>query len=849
MADRFDPYYEWLGIPPEEQPPNHYRLLELSLFEDLSSVIRAATAKRTEHLRTYQLSRHSAECQRLLNEVAAASASLLDVDTKAAYDTELRDKLRAQGVLPQPTRAGDAAVQPSRHGAPGAAATRKLPPLPKRGKAGRQAGSLPAWLPKAGLAACAAAIGLALVVSLLIWGTGSYEKESSLVFEWPEDERSEATLKVNGEPVDVPADGPVVHHGLPGNYKIVACRPGFESFETTVDAGLGETTIRPVWEPEAEAVAKAPAAPEEETEGDEDVADAEPESSADKLAETPAAIPEPKPGAVEEPAGERARPGTAPAAPKPAPQEPAPPQALAEAIARARESVVCIRPIPGNGPVPPRAGFVLGPQKELIVTSYRAVAGAVAARVTFGDGSITEVTHYAAVDPQKDLALLRTVSWPTVPGLPLAFEVGPEEELAALGLAIGPMPPGSPPTTVGFGGPSGPPLPPSGPVPVRPTPGRALELAQGVKLAGFSGWMPGHDFDRDASWIRTTATISEGNAGGPLVNARGEVVGVNSGMAIDVPDLNLALAALEVHRLALGAANRSDALASLSQGGGPGGPPRGMGGPGRPAPSGPAGRAGGRSGMPGGAETPSTRGTPAGAAEPDIVLASGKTFRREDFQIDEAAAGRLVESWADEDDFVLQVKHGSLFKTGYVAHRDEKLNGLAILFHDEDTPMLYVHYVDNKMDGVLRLWDEKGHDRYCCELSENTRDGLCCVFDNDRPRMVAEMEDDAYVSIVVVSDDGQLKRFDSESEARKDELGRKALAAADDIDGEVMKIQVSLTRNLRGAIDDAESEKKRAILAKLNPQRRARISGRANSRRAESDQAMKALRRKSGVSP
>ena len=27
MAANFDPYYKWLGIPPEEQPPNHYRLL------------------------------------------------------------------------------------------------------------------------------------------------------------------------------------------------------------------------------------------------------------------------------------------------------------------------------------------------------------------------------------------------------------------------------------------------------------------------------------------------------------------------------------------------------------------------------------------------------------------------------------------------------------------------------------------------------------------------------------------------------------------------------------------------------------------------------------------------------
>jgi hypothetical protein len=28
-----DPYDEWLGIPPKDQPPNHYRLLGLELFE------------------------------------------------------------------------------------------------------------------------------------------------------------------------------------------------------------------------------------------------------------------------------------------------------------------------------------------------------------------------------------------------------------------------------------------------------------------------------------------------------------------------------------------------------------------------------------------------------------------------------------------------------------------------------------------------------------------------------------------------------------------------------------------------------------------------------------------------
>ena len=34
----FDPYHEWMGIPPSEQPPNHYRLLGLSEFETSKAV-------------------------------------------------------------------------------------------------------------------------------------------------------------------------------------------------------------------------------------------------------------------------------------------------------------------------------------------------------------------------------------------------------------------------------------------------------------------------------------------------------------------------------------------------------------------------------------------------------------------------------------------------------------------------------------------------------------------------------------------------------------------------------------------------------------------------------------------
>ena len=39
MGQGFDPYYDWLGIAPKDQPPNHYRLLGIDLFELKPNVI------------------------------------------------------------------------------------------------------------------------------------------------------------------------------------------------------------------------------------------------------------------------------------------------------------------------------------------------------------------------------------------------------------------------------------------------------------------------------------------------------------------------------------------------------------------------------------------------------------------------------------------------------------------------------------------------------------------------------------------------------------------------------------------------------------------------------------------
>jgi hypothetical protein len=113
MSDAFDPYYTWLGIPPEDQPPDCYRLLGLQKYEDNVDVISHAADQRMGHLRTFQAGARAAISQRLLNELSQARVCLLDSERKSQYDAQLRlaeplaepSPATEAPPLPQPARA------------------------------------------------------------------------------------------------------------------------------------------------------------------------------------------------------------------------------------------------------------------------------------------------------------------------------------------------------------------------------------------------------------------------------------------------------------------------------------------------------------------------------------------------------------------------------------------------------------------------------------------------------------------------------------------------------------------------------------------------------------------------
>ena len=103
-TEMFDPYWEWLEIPPEDQPPNFYRLLGLDDFEDDLAAIDAAAKKTTAYLHPMAAGPNRESVQQLLSEVAKARRTLLGSDAKQAYDDSLqmRDAPQPGESVPEP---------------------------------------------------------------------------------------------------------------------------------------------------------------------------------------------------------------------------------------------------------------------------------------------------------------------------------------------------------------------------------------------------------------------------------------------------------------------------------------------------------------------------------------------------------------------------------------------------------------------------------------------------------------------------------------------------------------------------------------------------------------------------
>lgn len=172
MHDPFDPYQQWLGIPPAEQPPHHYRLLGLRPCEADHRAITRAVQTRIAHLRKCDDGSHKDDLHRLLQQVTEARHTLLNAKLKEQYDAKLRDEGvdPDQAPAPAPLPVPGAAVAASEPAHPGVAINTGRPSAGVRGRSAARRGpaSSAAKNPHLPIILTASGAGVVLLIVLVM---------------------------------------------------------------------------------------------------------------------------------------------------------------------------------------------------------------------------------------------------------------------------------------------------------------------------------------------------------------------------------------------------------------------------------------------------------------------------------------------------------------------------------------------------------------------------------------------------------------------------------------------------------------------------------------------------------
>jgi S1-C subfamily serine protease/peroxiredoxin len=151
------------------------------------------------------------------------------------------------------------------------------------------------------------------------------------------------------------------------------------------------------------------------------------------------------------------------------------------------------------------SGFVID-ASGLVATNFHVVSKAAKAHAEFRDGTKIELNGYRAWDADGDLAIVQLANTPSGMKV-LKLQAADDPKLGSAVIAIG--------HPQGF----------------------KFTISNGIVSAVHKGsdvpreYRENLRYAADRVWIQTNAAISGGNSGGPLLSARGEVIGINTWVA------------------------------------------------------------------------------------------------------------------------------------------------------------------------------------------------------------------------------------------------------------------------------------------------------------------------------
>ncbi len=438
---------------------------------------------------------------------------------------------------------------------------------------------------------------------------------------------------------------------------------------------------------------------------------------------------------------------------------------LSELVKRVERSVVRVDTESSFG-----SGVVIHDQ-GLVLTSYHLIDGESTAVVMLRSGVRLNTHGFLAVDPQHGLALIKTDKLPAPCALPLAKEL-----LPTLGEPV-----------VAFGCPKG--------FPLVSSEGKVSAIQTGAKLRDimgpdsyrYLGYAP------DTTWLQTTAPVSTANTGGPLVNLKGELVGINTWAHPQTPNVNFAVALPDISR-----------LLTLRQ------PPRAK----------------------TGSALASATPLPARKRTYDLKLPL-RTDRVFSYEMFNATRGP-----AEGNDAVLTYPSGALYAAA--KHQAGKLHGPTAAQYESGAPMAFVAFNEGKRHGVLRTWSEKGDPILMSQYVNGRLEGFLCFHVDGKLAMIVQYKFDRPELIQMMSGNLPLESYIIREDADKNPIARDLFERIDTYD-------TTLKRNehrFKTRVRELDEDRRRDLANKLAPEKRARIQSRSNARSNANSAAIKELYRR-----
>lgn len=446
---------------------------------------------------------------------------------------------------------------------------------------------------------------------------------------------------------------------------------------------------------------------------------------------------------------------------------------LVEVVKKVENSVVRVDTDAalGSGVVVDNRGWVL--------TNFHVIDGARRATITLRSGKVFLARGYLAVDPLRDLALLKVDEFAE----PLAITIA--RKLPDVGEKV-----------AAFGNPKG----------------FSFTTSEGIISAVRSGTevisVVGREeyellgYAADATWLQTTAPISGGNSGGPLVNMNAELLGLNTWSFLG-QNLNFAIGLPDINRLL-----------------------------GRKRSAGPQDFA----------RLPKFQGRPAAPSpgnrkkEFRLELPTGRVFSFEIFAIDRTPI-RRTSADNDPDRVIFKHANGSVYAAA--SHQGGVLHGETIAQYENKEPMVYINYLAGKRHGLLKTWDEAGQPRLFAQYVDGRQNGLSSFFDNGSLAMIAQHKNDELEFLQLMADEKPLEGFTSEAAANANPKAHALLKQVDDFESLLKKNEVAFRKQIR----KFEIDRRRELAKQLGPLKRQRISDRNKQRHAQNAAFFRELER------